>query len=163
MTNYKFECPQCKYKWTETAWSPEVLCTECNTVWETEYDTYNTWPPENVRIGKKSERQPKFDVFLDGVMIPGCMGIKVERATYKAHSAVEYDLVAEFFGDVDGSLGAGDMEIKLREHPEIKPIRIKAPVFVDGCRSLVFNLDGAGYEFARKQIAALWEKTNGNQ
>ena len=158
--SYKFECPQCKCKWTEHEWSPEVLCTECNTVFETVYDTYNTWPPENVRIGKKSESQPKFDVSINGWRIAGCMGIQVQRAMYKAHSAVEYSMVAEFFcDDLDAVefFGKNKIQIGLRAHPEIKPISITAPILVDG-DTLVFNLDGAGYEFARKQIEDLWKK-----
>lgn len=168
MNTHKFVCPDCKHEWSEEfGYEAEVMCPACETVWRLKFDKFDTWPPTEYRIEGRSEEQPKFDLTINGIKIPGCMSIKVEQELYKAHSLIRYWMTARFFGELRESLvrlvsgpNAGVI-ITLRGHPEITPVILR--VSVSGCHAsdtLTFETDGAGYEFAYQQMKAMWEKSN---
>jgi len=162
MNRHKFVCPECKHEWSEEfGFESEVMCHGCETVWRLAYDTYDVWPLTAYWIDERSDDQPKFDFTLDGVKIPGCMWIKIERETHKAHSQERYWMTATFFDEVDGSLGHGDVEIKLRGHPEVSPMSFSACVVQwHDKKTLLLETDGVGYESAYQQMKSLWEKSN---
>jgi hypothetical protein len=144
MRSHEFECPYCKTKWSIDEGASEVLCPGCDTIWMSSA----AWTP------KKSSNQPKFDVKIRGTKVPGCMGIKVEKTSYKAHSDVEYVMVAEFFEDTPMPMsGVSDVELVCRARPG-EPIRFKADVAAGPSDQLIFHFGDEEFQ----QIAALWQK-----
>lgn len=167
MNTHKFVCPDCKHEWSEEfGYEAEVMCPACETVWRLKFDKFDTWPPTDYWIEGRSDEQPKFDLTIRGAKVPGCMGVKVECETHKAHSQVRYWMTAQLFGDLDCDtvrLLTGpdaDVKIELRGHPEIKPIVMRVSAGEGEGHTLVFETDGAGYEFAYQQMKAMWEKSN---
>ena len=164
MTVHKFTCPSCKHEWSEEfGFESEVMCPGCETVWLLKFDTFDIWPPTDYWIEGRSDEQPKFELTIDGKKIPGCMNVKVERESFKAHSQVRYWMTAEFFHEtcwMKDIWGHGHVAIKLIGHPEVKPLEFRAVVRDCGRCSITIETDGAGYEFACQQMKLMWEKSN---
>ena len=169
MKTHNFVCPECKHEWSEEfGYDSDVLCRSCQTVWRLVFDKTGVWPPAEYRIDGRAEHQPQFDVTIDGTKIPSCMLITVEQESFAAHSLVQYRMVARFYDELDDDLinlvtgHSGDVTITLLgHHPEIKPMTLH--VQVGGglpLDTLTFHTDGAGFEFAREQMKAMWEKAN---
>jgi hypothetical protein len=160
MIQYTFECPYCKTKWSTLEWCAETLCPGCDTVFDTINSDPTHWPPPAVWLGPKSSNQPKFDVKIRGDKVPGCMGIKVEKTSYKAHSDVQYALVAEFFNDPHDLMifGLNDIEISLRSKPDLPPTKLYGYVDYRGTNVLEFRMGGLDVDHMNEQIAALWQK-----
>lgn len=163
MNVHKFVCPECKHEWSDQfGYEAEVMCPSCETVWRLKFGSYEVWPPTSYWIEGRSPEQPQFDLVLRGSRIPGCMKVRVERESFEAHSEVNFRMIAEFFSEYpndEGDLsGPAELELRLRGHPEIRPIAMRVEVARgDASNTLAFSALG---EFAYAQMEAMWEKTN---